>query len=53
MVEFWLILVPFSVYVGFFNSVSSLLNQILSPYRYSESDAGLAGGILIVVGIVS
>ncbi|KAJ6151611.1 hypothetical protein N7470_007208 [Penicillium chermesinum] len=50
--EFWLILVPFSVYVGFFNSVSSLLNQILEPYGFSETDAGIAGAILIVVGLV-
>lgn len=51
--EFWLILVAFSVYVGFFNSVSSLLNQILSPYGASETDAGIAGAILIVVGLVT
>ncbi|KAJ5606098.1 hypothetical protein N7510_008879, partial [Penicillium lagena] len=50
--EFWLILIPFSVYVGFFNSVSSLLNQILSPHGFSETEAGIAGGILIVVGLV-
>ncbi|KAL2866579.1 putative cell surface receptor/MFS transporter (FLVCR) [Aspergillus lucknowensis] len=51
--EFWLVLLPFGVYVGFFNSVSSLLNQILSPYDFSETDAGIAGGILIVVGLIS
>ncbi|EAW10576.1 putative cell surface receptor/MFS transporter (FLVCR) [Aspergillus clavatus NRRL 1] len=51
--EFWLILIPFSIYVGFFNSISSLLNQILEPYGFSETDAGIAGGILIVVGLVS
>lgn len=50
--EFWLILAPFAVYVGFFNSVSSLLNQILSPYGFSENDAGIAGAILIVVGLL-
>ncbi|KAJ5815057.1 hypothetical protein N7474_006834 [Penicillium riverlandense] len=50
--EFWLILIPFSVYVGFFNSVSSLLNQILSPHGFSETEAGIAGGILIVVGLL-
>lgn len=50
--EFWLILIPFSVYVGFFNSVSSLLNQILEPYGHSETDAGIAGAVLIVVGLV-
>ncbi|KAJ5089562.1 hypothetical protein N7532_008246 [Penicillium argentinense] len=52
-VEFWLILVPFAVYVGFFNSVSSLLNQILSPYGASETEAGIAGAILIVVGLIT
>lgn len=51
--EFWLIFVPFSIYVGFFNSVSSLLNQILAPHGFSETDAGIAGGILIIVGLVA
>ncbi|RAQ42413.1 cell surface receptor/MFS transporter (FLVCR) [Aspergillus flavus] len=51
--EFWLILIPFSVYVGFFNSVSSLLNQILAPYAFTETEAGIAGGILIIVGLIS
>ncbi|KAL4990629.1 major facilitator superfamily domain-containing protein [Aspergillus falconensis] len=51
--EFWLVLIPFSIYVGFFNSVSSLLNQILSPYNFSETEAGIAGGILIIVGLIS
>lgn len=51
--EFWLILIPFSVYVGFFNSVSSLLNQVLHPHGFSQTEAGIAGGILIVVGLVT
>jgi hypothetical protein len=51
--EFWLIFIPFSVYVGFFNSISSLLNQILAPYGYSESQAGIAGGILIIAGLIA
>ncbi|KAL4882023.1 major facilitator superfamily domain-containing protein [Aspergillus karnatakaensis] len=51
--EFWLILTPFGIYVGFFNSVSSLLNQILSPHDFSETDAGIAGGLLIVIGLIS
>ncbi|KAI0973222.1 major facilitator superfamily domain-containing protein [Xylaria arbuscula] len=52
-VELWLILVPFAVYVGFFNSISSLLNQILVPYGFSSDDAGIAGAVLIVVGLVA
>lgn len=52
-IEFWFILVSFSVYVGLFNSVSSLLNQILAPHGFSETEAGITGGILIVVGLLS
>lgn len=36
-----------------FNALSSLLNSILFPYGYSETAAGLTGGILIIVGLVS
>ncbi|KAK0314585.1 hypothetical protein LTR01_001409 [Friedmanniomyces endolithicus] len=50
---FWLLFVAFSVYVGFFNAVSSLLNQIFAPYGFSETDAGIAGGLLILVGLVA
>lgn len=51
--EFWLILIPFGVYVGFFNSISSLLNQIMVPYDFTSDDAGIAGAVLIVVGLVT
>ncbi|OAX83517.1 hypothetical protein ACJ72_02111 [Emergomyces africanus] len=51
--EFWLIFVPFSIYVGLFNSISSLLNQILEPHGFSETDAGITGALLIVVGLVA
>lgn len=39
--------------MGFFNSVSSLLNQILSPHGFSETEAGIAGAVLIIVGLVT
>jgi len=51
-VEFYLMFIPFVVYVGFFNAFSSLINQILEPYGSSETDAGIAGAVLIVVGLV-
>lgn len=51
--SFYLIFVPFSVYVGFFNAASSLINQIFEPYGFSEDDAGIAGALLIVVGLVA
>ncbi|CAK7265135.1 hypothetical protein SEPCBS119000_001358 [Sporothrix epigloea] len=52
-VEFWLVFIPFTVYVGSFNSVSSLLNQFMLPYGYTDDEAGIAGAVLIVVGLVS
>ncbi|KAI0421596.1 major facilitator superfamily domain-containing protein [Xylaria grammica] len=52
-IELWLILIPYAVYVGFFNSISSLLNQILLPYGFTSDDAGIAGAVLIVVGLVA
>lgn len=51
--ELWLMLLPFSIYVGFFNSLSSLLNQMLTPYGFTDDEAGIAGAVLIVVGLVS
>lgn len=51
--DFWLLFMPFSVYVGFFNASSSLLNQILEPYGFSEDEAGIAGGIMIIVGLIA
>jgi sugar phosphate permease len=52
-IPFWLIFIPFSVYVGFFNATSSLLVPMLEPYGFSEEDAGIAGAVLIVVGLVA
>ena len=50
---FYFLFLPFAVYVGFFNSLSSLLTQILTPYGYSETQSGIAGAVLILVGLVS
>ncbi|KAH8765763.1 major facilitator superfamily domain-containing protein [Hyaloscypha finlandica] len=51
--EFYMIMVPFTVYVGLFNSISSLINQLLQPYSFTETEAGIAGALLIVVGLVT
>lgn len=51
--EFYMIFIPFTIYVGLFNSISSLLNQMLAPYSFSETEAGIAGALLIVVGLVT
>ncbi|KAJ6437760.1 cell surface receptor/MFS transporter [Purpureocillium lavendulum] len=51
--ELWLVLIPFFIYVGFFNSISSLLNQMMKPYGFSDDDAGIGGAVLILVGLVA
>lgn len=51
--EMWLLLVPFAVYVGLFNSVSTVLNQAMEPYGFSSDEAGVAGAVLIVAGLVA
>ncbi|KAG5982224.1 hypothetical protein E4U55_002169 [Claviceps digitariae] len=50
--ELWLVLIPFFVYVGCFNSASSLLSQMMVPYGFSNDEAGVGGAILIVAGLV-
>jgi MFS family permease len=48
-----LLILPFWAYVSLFNSLSSLLNQILYPYSYTETQSGIAGALLILVGLLS
>jgi FLVCR family MFS transporter 7 len=48
-----MIMIPFTFYVGLFNSISSLINQMLQPYSFTETEAGIAGALLIVVGLLT
>ena len=50
---FYLLLLPFSIYVGLFNALSSLLTQILTPYNFTETSSGIAGALLILVGLLA
>lgn len=51
--SFWLLLLPFGIYVALFNASSTLINQIFSPYGFTETDAGIAGALLIFVGLAA
>ncbi|KAI4179915.1 MAG: hypothetical protein L6R41_007564, partial [Letrouitia leprolyta] len=51
--NFILLLIPFAIYVGLFNAISSLLTQILTPYAFSEEESGIAGALLILVGLLA
>ncbi|KAF2276726.1 MFS general substrate transporter [Westerdykella ornata] len=50
---FYLLLLTFATYVGLFNAFSSLLNQFLYPYAYTEDQAGICGALLILVGLAT
>ena len=52
-VNFYLLLAPFTVYVALFNSATSILTQVLTPYGFTEDESGIAGALLIVVGLVA
>jgi MFS family permease len=51
--SFYLVLIPFAVYVACFNATSTLINQIFEPYGFTEDDAGIAGALLIFVGLAA
>lgn len=50
--SFHLLALPFTTYVAAFNAFTSLLNQILSPYAYTEPQAGITGALLILTGLL-
>jgi hypothetical protein len=50
--NFNLLLFAFTVGLAVFNALLTCLNQWLRPYGYSNDEAGLAGGVLILAGLV-
>jgi MFS family permease len=46
-----MIAIPFMAFISLFTVISSLINQILGPYSFSQSEAGIGGGLLIIVGL--
>ncbi|KAG2173262.1 hypothetical protein INT43_004636, partial [Umbelopsis isabellina] len=42
----------FAIFVGIFNAMSTLLNQIVTPYGYSDDQAGYMGVAMILGGLV-
>ncbi|KAM6534363.1 hypothetical protein FALCPG4_004004 [Fusarium falciforme] len=51
--ECFLIIIPFWVFTGLFVATTTLINQIVKPYDFSDSEAGIGGGLLIVLGLVA
>ncbi len=49
--DYIILFFAFSIGVGFFNSIMTLLNQIVGPYGYSNDDAGTFGAVFIFCGL--
>jgi len=47
------LLFGFSLGVAIFNSITTLLYQLIAPSGYTSNDAGIFGAILIVSGLVN
>jgi FLVCR family MFS transporter 7 len=46
---FYLIFIPFAIYVGFFNALSSLIAQVLQPYGYTDNQAGKRDIVVLMI----
>ncbi|KAI9592265.1 major facilitator superfamily domain-containing protein [Syncephalis fuscata] len=49
---FWALTVLFGGLVGIFSALTSLLNNIVIPYGYSDDDAGIFGAAAILAGLL-
>lgn len=50
--DFLLLAAAFCIGVGFFNSIMTLLNQIVGPFGYTNDDAGYFGAVFIISGLI-
>jgi len=50
--NFWLLMVIFFVGLGAFNGVTTWIENIVKPRGFTGAQAGIAGGLMIVGGIV-
>ncbi len=50
--DFILLLAIFFVGLGAFNAITTWIEQLLAPRGFSEAQAGIAGGLMILGGIV-
>lgn len=49
--QFWILWFGFSIFVAFFDVFSTLINQIVLPFGYSNADSGIFGMVLILAGL--
>ena len=50
--DYLLIFITFSLVLGIFNSLATLVEVLIQPFGYNSQDSSLIGAILIAFGIV-
>ncbi|XP_013401658.1 solute carrier family 49 member A3 [Lingula anatina] len=50
--QYWVLTVCFGAGLGLFNSLTTLIEQILCPWGYDDNFAGICGALLIGCGII-
>ncbi|CAF1548078.1 unnamed protein product [Didymodactylos carnosus] len=50
--QFLMLLFSFSIGLGLFSAITTLLEEIIRPCGYTTSDAGIFGAIIIVAGLI-
>lgn len=50
--DFLLLMLVFFIGLGLFNAVTTWIEDILRPRHFTESQAGVAGGLMIVGGVI-
>jgi len=50
--DFILTMIIFFVGLGAFNSVSTWIEEVLSPRGFSMEEAGIAGGVMVLAGVI-
>ncbi|CAF1291911.1 unnamed protein product [Didymodactylos carnosus] len=50
--DYLILLFSFSIGLGLFSAITTLLEQIIEPCGYTSNDAGVFGAIIVVVGLI-
>eukprot|EP01114_Cavostelium_apophysatum_P015978 TRINITY_DN4470_c0_g1_i2.p1 TRINITY_DN4470_c0_g1~~TRINITY_DN4470_c0_g1_i2.p1 ORF type:complete len:481 (+),score=61.94 TRINITY_DN4470_c0_g1_i2:51-1493(+) len=50
--NFWVLLLEFGLGLGAFNTIATVVNQLVIPFHYSNDDSGNLGALFILCGLV-
>jgi len=52
-INFWILAISFGFGLGAFNTLATLLTQIVTPYQYDNIESGALGAIVVIAGLIS